>query len=296
MIRMRRNTAGAAMRIGATAAAITALLLLSNVPAASQTSQVRVQERHVTGQSIAPIFEGWAPNADGTFSLFFGYLNRNYEEEVDIPLGPNNMFDQGSPDAGQPTHFLPRRHKMAFAIVVPKDFGAKRGFTWTLTIRGNTEKVTGSLNPIWQVDVAKDTLTNNTPPVLAVSPDQTVTMPGAAAVTATVTDDGLPKPKKPRGGQKMEPPPPGVFADLNEGLTVEWSKYRGSGKVTFANPTQSVVNGKAATTATFSAPGEYVLQVVADDGSRIQGYHCCWTNALIKVTVKPATGSTGGQP
>ena len=284
------------MRVGATVAAVMSLLLLSTVPAPSQISQVRVQERHVTGQSVAPIFEGWAPNADGTFSLFFGYLNRNYEEELDIALGPNNMFDQGSGDQGQPTHFLPRRHKMAFAIVVPKDFGDKKGFTWTLTIRGNTEKVTGSLNPIWQVDVAKDTQTNNTPPVLKVSPDQTVTMPGAAALTANVTDDGLPKPRKPREDQKVEPPPPGVFADLNEGLTVEWSKYRGPGNVTFENPRQSVVDGKAATRATFSAPGEYLLQVVADDGSRIRGYHCCWTNALIKVTVKPAPGSTGGQP
>ena len=54
------------MRVGATVAAVTSLLLLSAVPAPSQTSQVRVQERHVTGQSVAPIFEGWAPNADGT--------------------------------------------------------------------------------------------------------------------------------------------------------------------------------------------------------------------------------------
>jgi len=291
---MRQISGGSASRVG-TALAVALLLLLSAVPAPSQTSQIKVIERHVTGQTVAPIFEGWSPNPDGTFNLYFGYLNRNYEEELDIPIGPNNTFEPG-PDQGQPTHFMPRRHKMAFAIAVPNDFGDKKEFTWTLSIRGNTEKVSGSLNKIWQVDAAKDTESNNTPPVIAVKADQTVTLPAALTLTASVTDDGLPKAKKPRGDQKVAPPPPGVFADLNEGLTVEWSKYRGPGKVTFENPKQSVVDGQATTKATFSAPGDYQLQVTADDGSRVQGYHCCWTNLLVKVTAKPAAGSAGGQP
>ena len=37
-----------------------------------------------------PYFEGWEHNPDGTYSMVFGYLNRNYEEEIDIPVGPNN--------------------------------------------------------------------------------------------------------------------------------------------------------------------------------------------------------------
>ncbi len=48
--------------------------------------------------------------------------------------------------------------------------------------------------------------------------------------------------------------------------------------------------GKAFTIATFGEPGEYILQVVVDDGSGEVsgnfGYHCCWTNFEIKVTVK----------
>jgi hypothetical protein len=53
-----------------------------------------------------------------------------------------------------------------------------------------------------------------------------------------------------------------------------------------------VVTGKATTTATFSEPGEYVLHVVANDwsGDGGGGFQCCWTNAQVKVSVKPAAG------
>jgi hypothetical protein len=51
-----------------------------------------------------------------------------------------------------------------------------------------------------------------------------------------------------------------------------------------------IEDGKSVSTATFSEPGEYVLQAVVDDGSGELagnfGYHCCWTNAQVKITVK----------
>ena len=67
--------------------------------------------RMARGQDITPAFEGWMANPDGTFTLYFGYMNRNYEEELDIPIGPNNNIEPGS-DRGQPTHFIPagRQH------------------------------------------------------------------------------------------------------------------------------------------------------------------------------------------
>ena len=252
-----------------------------------QGPQIRVAARHVSGQPVAPVFEGWSANTDGMASLWFGYLNRNYTEELDIPVGPGNSMEPG-PDRGQPTHFLPRRHKKMFAIVVdPKTFGDQK-IVWTLSIRGNTERVAGSLNAGWQVDVDEDRTTGNKPPTVTVGPDQTIALAQTATLTAAITDDGLPKPRRRREGQAdAAAPPPGVFVDLNEGLTVEWSKYRGPGQVTFVPDRQPVVSGaQAATKATFSAPGDYVIQVIADDGSRVQGYHCCWTNGQIKVTVK----------
>ena len=63
------------------------------------------------GQDVAPAFEGWIPNPDGTISMWFGYMNRNYKEQLDIPIVPDNNVDPGG-DRGQPTHFYPRRQRM----------------------------------------------------------------------------------------------------------------------------------------------------------------------------------------
>src|SRR5262249_2016829 len=61
------------------------------------------------GQNIAPAFEGWEQQADGTFDMIFGYLNRNLDQSFHIPVGPNNNIEPGGPDHGQPTYFLPTR-------------------------------------------------------------------------------------------------------------------------------------------------------------------------------------------
>src|SRR5579863_7328365 len=85
----------------------------------------RTQVQYARGQDVAPVFEGWERNADGTFSMVFGYLNRNYEEELDIPVGPANNIEANagaSGDRGQPTHFYPRRQRFVFRVVVPADW------------------------------------------------------------------------------------------------------------------------------------------------------------------------------
>src|SRR5688572_2213611 len=63
------------------------------------------------GQNVSPAFEGWERNADGSFNFLFGYMNRNWEEELNVPIGPENNLSPGAPDQGQPTHFLPRRNR-----------------------------------------------------------------------------------------------------------------------------------------------------------------------------------------
>ena len=96
---------------------------------------VSAQIRYDRGQNVGPVFEGWEPNPDGTYSMVFGYLNRNYQEEVDIPIGPNNTIDPGG-DRGQPTHFYPRRQRFVFKVVAPKDWDKERRVVWTLTSYG----------------------------------------------------------------------------------------------------------------------------------------------------------------
>ena len=59
--------------------------------------------------------------------------------------------------------------------------------------------------------------------------------------------------------------------------------------MTFTPVKQPLTDGKATATATFSAPGVYSLMAVVDDGSGESagnfGYHCCWTNVVVKVIV-----------
>src|SRR4030095_501083 len=95
-------------------------------------------------QSLSPAYEGWMPNDDGSFTMYFGYMNSNWLQEFDIPVGPNNHFEPGNPDMGQPTHFFPRRNPFLFTFKVPKDFGNKE-LIWTLTANGKTIKAYASL-------------------------------------------------------------------------------------------------------------------------------------------------------
>jgi hypothetical protein len=238
------------------------------------------------GQTIAPVFEGWEPNPDGTISMYFGYMNRNWKEQLDIPIGPSNSFDPAPQDRGQPTHFLPRRHKQFFSIVVPKDFPKDKALVWTLSIRGHIERVPGSLKPEQQIDVSRDTATGNRPPKIDAGPELIGTVGKPVTLAVGVTDDGLPKFRRQADS--------GGTPDVLNGLNVQWSKYRGPGSVTFGAAAVAVSNGKATTTAIFSEPGAYMILALADDGSvkqssqgqSVPGFACCWTTAAIKVTIK----------
>ena len=42
-------------------------------------------------------------------------------------------------DRGQPTYFLPRRHRFVYRLRVPGDFG-KKEIVWTLKSHGKTER------------------------------------------------------------------------------------------------------------------------------------------------------------
>jgi hypothetical protein len=78
-------------------------------------------------------------------------------------------------------------------------------------------------------------------------------------------------------------------------ITVNWKKHRGPGEVTFEHARIPLVTKRdpklfleAATTATFSAPGEYIVRAQVNDtsGDGGGGEQCCWTTALVRVNVK----------
>jgi hypothetical protein len=161
------------------------------------------------GQNVSPAYEGWEEDADGSRYFVFGYMNRNWEEEIDVPVGADNGFNIGEVDQGQPTHFLPRRNRFVFRVPVPKNFGEKDELVWTLTTKGKTERAFASLRLDYQIDnVVRASETGalgagssspevraNKPPWIEVQGRKTMTAKVGEPVTLTVvvTDDGIPK-------------------------------------------------------------------------------------------------------
>lgn len=133
-------TEGAGPAPVAPAAAVFVAGLLGLMTASVLEGQVSYQR----GQNVAPAYEGWIANDDGSYSMVFGYMNRNWAEELDVPVGEENFFSPGPEDRGQPTHFRPRRNRFVFMVRVPADFGDQE-MVWTLTTAGQTERAYGTL-------------------------------------------------------------------------------------------------------------------------------------------------------
>jgi hypothetical protein len=163
------------------------------------------------GQNVAPAYEGWEQAPDGTTYFLFGYMNRNWDEEIDVPVGPDNGFNVGGADQGQPTHFLPRRNRFVFRVRVPAGFSEKDELVWTLTTHGKTEKAYATLRPDYIVDdVVKASETGalgagtsspevraNKPPTVHIEEVKTRSLKVGDSLTlvSDVKDDGIPKPR-----------------------------------------------------------------------------------------------------
>ena len=276
-------------------AGILTVLASAAVLAAAPTAQVSK-----AADNITPAYEGWLPNGDGSFDLVFGYFNRDWDEELSIPIGPDNAIDPGGPDRGQPAYFLPRRNRFVFHVRVPKDFGTKE-VVWSLTSRGRTEKAYGTLKPDYVLDdtvimsnigaggalSTSPDMVGNKAPVLAVEgPAQRTARVGeAVSLAAVATDDGKPnKRNMPAflGGNYVLP-------QSANGLRLSFFVYRGTGKAVAFDPPQTKVwedtrdgggspwsagwivppvpeGNRWQARATFAEPGVYVIRALAHDG------------------------------
>ena len=230
--------------------------------------------------------------------MHFGYFNRNFVEEVHVPVGPDNHFEPGDLDSGQPTFFYPRAHRRVFSIDVPSDFGDRR-LVWNLTTQGETLRAIGWLEPTWQTGARSAggrrlnaEAARNTAPAIAIEAPADVTLPGRPTLIARVTDDGLPVVREIDPASRVagsndpptlrrdpdEPEPPhnvpsvpnrrgaGLQGPRVRGLRVSWIVWRGPVGVSFEpSSTVAVEDGQAAVTATFAEPGDYVLRATAND-------------------------------
>ena len=251
-------------------------------------------------QNISPAYEGFWRNADGTFDMYFGYYNRGWDKELDIPVGAGNTVEPNGPDGGQPTHFFPRRNQFVFKVRVPATFGNNE-VVWTLTTGSVTEKAFGTLRPAYAVDETVmmanfgaggatgflPEMMGNKPPTLKLESEKSVTTTVGQPITLTAvaTDDGKPGTREIPAlafGQSHFVP------DAATGLRLSFYHYRGPGPITFDPPQTKVwedhrdggaspwsagwktppvpPNNRWTARATFTEPGTYVVRALASDG------------------------------
>ena len=234
-------------------AAVTALVCF-------EIADAQTRFTYSSGQVISPAYEGWRTEDDGSLAMVFGYMNQNWAEEFDIPIGPDNNIEPGGPDRGQPTHFYPRRSPFLFTIRVPKDFGDKE-IIWTLKTHGKVEKAYASLKNDYMIDnqvistevggdfgSLRDELRTNIPPELKVEGDRNRSVKAGMPLTLTALakdPDNIP-PRRGRGAS----PTPTVTANAlyrapsslvpasGPGLRLSWIVYRGKAAAVTFSPDQ----------------------------------------------------------
>ncbi len=290
-------------RIPAAARILLAVQLLLVVCAAAGTS-LRAQERQrlplapvlPKGDEVAPFFEGWYRNDDGTFTLSFGFFNLNSEQVLDIPIGPDNFVEPAEFDGMQPTHFpvRPRRDRGVFHVTVPASYAdGEQAVVWTITANGWTNATPARAgNHALQLDYGPRAM-GSVPPVVRFSPDgprgQHIRGVWGEPITASVGE--------PLGltlwTEEVSVRAPDDMVNAEVDVGVSWFKFQGpAGAVSF-DPRRVVVEGgtgEATASAVFSEPGEYVLRARIDNWNANDssgGDQCCWTNAYVRVSVTP---------
>jgi hypothetical protein len=271
------------------------------------------QQRFDAGQDIQPIFEGWQRSDDGSITLHFGYLNRNYREQPSIPIGPNNAFSPGDPDRGQPAYFYPRTQRYAFSVRAPANMSTsfEDGLVWTVTHRGSTQKAIGWLQPEWEIDentIASGSGTgrgrskvelfaNESPAITVKAARSSVAVGEPLTLTAVIMDDELPTKKPPRGTRRSQIPslsPPADAPDAPDniqqyrkplpprnGLSVAWVVYRGSADAAF-DPS-GYQRAVAEAEGTRRGPWVAAVGPLSDESQSIAGDG--WTSATFETTV-----------
>lgn len=168
---------------------------------------------------ITPIFDGWEEQPDGSRVFYFGYINRQ-PAEIDIPIGGDNGFQPAAADRGQPTHFLQGRHEHVFTVKAPRDMAGK--LVWTIRTPVGTQTANASFDQLYILAQRENDDSHATPPVIEI-----------ASVNARLGEPVTLTPRITPALRSGRAETEGGAAEAL-GLNVAWSKYRGSGRVTFS--------------------------------------------------------------
>lgn len=304
------------LRLGAAAV----LTVVSTAPLVGQ--QRPLAPTPTRGLPVSPILEGWYPNPDGSFTISFGYLNRNETEVVRAPVGERNLVEPAQYGGMQPTVFLPGRHQGVFTVTIP---AADAGLWWTITNQnGEVHRVPGrATSDAYELD-RNPRPAGSVPPRVALAEGG----PWAQDPTGIVADRVV----EARVGERavlevwVDDPSQRDPADPRskeaESVRVVWMPHQGpaEGNVAFARhestpepeqpaeagddnaarrrtpppgPEEVMIpegRGVARVYATFDAPGTYLVRAQADNWRAPDssgGNQCCWSNAYVRVNVQP---------
>jgi hypothetical protein len=269
--------------------AASALLLLALPAHAQPGARYPLGPSAESGAGVAPYFDGWYANPDGSVTLSFGFMNRNRSGAVDIPIGPDNTVEPAQFGGMQPTHFpvvsYPafggRRERGVFTITVPR--GYTGDVVWTLRHNGVTYSVPGRTTSDYYKLSYTPQAAGSLMPAVRFAPDGPASNGRAGIMSDTHTvsvGDALDVRFWMEDRGERAPIP----------VNALWFKHQGPGDVSFEPRTAKTPpgGGEAVTRVRFSAPGEYLLRVRVDNFGNTDsapGQQCCWTNGYVRVTV-----------
>ena len=311
-MRVRSTLGGGFLALAAWSALVSASPLGAQQPWANSPLGPR-------DQPVFPFFEGWYDNGDGTYTLSFGFLNRNPDQVIDIPRGERNYIEPAGFDGPQPTNFIPSRQRGVFGVTITEAQRDQDVWWHLVSPEGEDMKVPGRTRAsAYQLD-------NNPRPHGSLAPlvwftsendaargpegiwaDNALTARVGAPVTLAVSSRDLSQ--RDRSEPRFREP---------VAVRIVWSKYQGpAGEVTFARdpstpeappapagrggrggaaPGPDEVQlpqgfGTARVVATFPVAGDYVVRAQADNWDSpdsSSGDQCCWSNAYVRVRVTP---------
>jgi hypothetical protein len=293
LVRNRWSAMGLVLALGLTA-------FLAETLEAQQQDRPEFPLAPVTprGNFVAPYFDGWIQNDDGSHTFSFGFLNRNTQEDLEIPIGPDNFIEPAEFNGLQPEYFPVvsyggfggPRERGTFAVTVPADF--QGDVVWTIrSPNGYVASVPGRTGSVaYELSVTPQAA-GSLRPYVRFSPDgepgwgpegifkdEVLTTSVGTPVSITIWGQD-------RGERDLRP------------LDMTWQKHQGpvGGVVEFEPEslrleTEGEEANQGTTMATFSEPGEYVLRVRVDNftvGDSSFGNMCCWSNGYVRVNVTP---------
>lgn len=304
--RQSRVPAGAAVPFLSASAAVFVLTLVAVPPVEAQLPQLPSNSRYgsgermplspvpPSGEPVAPFFEGWFRNPDGTFTFSFGYFNLNGEQVLDIPIGPDNVITPAEYDGVQPTHFPtdPRRDRGVFHVTVPASWEESgERVVWTITANGMTASVPARVGYDALQLGYQPMAMGSVPPEVRLSEDGEAGT-GIPGIWSETLDATVAEPMELTiWGKEISERLPDDPVNTDVHLTVSWHKHQGPGGEVVFEPSDIDIEGgegPATTTVTFTEPGDYVLRGRVDNFSANDsagGDQCCWTNAYIRVRV-----------